>query len=84
MKQSERYRDNVEIPTSDKICKNKVKPHDAYLNAIKQKKAIIPILKNGDWNSARKYVEDLIKSQKNTSKPVHIAMSLCALSRQGG
>src|SRR6185369_3181837 len=61
--------------------KPKLKPHDAYQNALKQKTAINLLLKTGDWAKTRRYVEDLISSQRKSSEPEHISKSLCDLSQ---
>ena len=64
-----------------RTTKPKISPHDAFLNAIKQKNAIIPLLKKGQWSKTRRYVEDLIKSQYANSDPEHISKSLCDLAQ---
>lgn len=61
--------------------KKKLTPHKAFENALKQKSAIIPLLKAGDWAKTRRYVEDLISSQLISSDPEHITKSLCDLSQ---
>jgi tetratricopeptide (TPR) repeat protein len=61
--------------------RGKIKPHDAFLNALKQKQAIFPLLKKGDWTKTRRYVDDLISSQVENSDPEHISKSLCDLAQ---
>lgn len=59
----------------------RIKPHDAFVNVVKQKKAIIPLLKKGDWEKTRRFVDDLISSQLENSELEHISKSLCDLAQ---
>ncbi|HEY6874381.1 MAG TPA: tetratricopeptide repeat protein [Geobacteraceae bacterium] len=70
-----------EITEHKNYRKHKIKPHDAFTNAIRQKQAIIPLLRKGDWSKTRKYVDDLVKSQSINSDPEHISKSLCDLAQ---
>ncbi len=74
-------KENKHKKTEKTSFKSKLKPHDAFENAKKQKSAIISLLKTSDWNKTRRYVDDLIESQRISSKPEHISMSLCDLSQ---
>ena len=65
----------------DKRYKSKISSRDAFLNAVKQKEGIFPLLKKGDWTKTRRYVEDLIKSQRENSEPEHVSKSLCDLAQ---
>jgi tetratricopeptide (TPR) repeat protein len=79
--QIEDEHDVLEEPNGIHKRKARISPHEAFLNVVKQKQAIYPLLKQGDWKRTRKYVEDLIKCQLKNSDPEHIAKSLCDLAQ---
>lgn len=53
----------------------------AFESAMNQQITIVKLLRDGDFDRARRYVNDLVKQQQRRSEPEHIAKSLTRLSQ---
>lgn len=54
----------------------------AFENAMQQQGAIVERIRDGDFDTARRFARELIASQRRTSTTEHIAKSLTNLSQQ--
>lgn len=54
----------------------------AYERALQQQVAIVERIRAADFDTARRYVRELVEDQRRTSSPEHIAKSLTSLSQR--
>jgi tetratricopeptide (TPR) repeat protein len=59
-----------------------VSGHSAFENAILQQRAIIEKLRVGSTKAARRYTDQLVRSQLMQGGPVYAAKSLCSLAQE--
>jgi tetratricopeptide (TPR) repeat protein len=56
--------------------------HQAFERALQQQAAIVDRIRAADFETARRYANDLVTDQRRTSSPEHIAKSLTNLSQR--
>lgn len=81
------YKDEIESSPVDDQGESQFKPkrisaHQALENVIKQKAAVVKMLKRGNTQSARRYVKQLIESQLRQGGTKYAVKSLCDLAQQ--
>jgi tetratricopeptide (TPR) repeat protein len=59
-----------------------VSPYEEYQSALQQQEAILTKMRLGSVGAARKYTDELVRSQLKGSDPSFAAKSLCSLAQQ--
>lgn len=73
----------AEVPAEKgRYSKRTLSALEAFENVKKQKQAIIPLLRSGDPQKVRRFVDDLVASQLKSGDAKYAAMSLCDLSKR--
>lgn len=83
---SKQIEDEIEISSvtiSDRreLRAKKMSAKDALENVMKQKEAIVHSIKRGDIGRARRYVDQLVRSQLGNGDDKYAVMSLCDLAQ---
>jgi len=84
---SKQIEEEVELSSTTISDKREFRPRrmsakDALENVIKQKEAIVHLIKRGDIGRARRYVDQLVQFQIGNGDDKYAVMSLCDLAQQ--
>lgn len=79
-----------ELPTNigdfeqvnDVLLKEQKSDYEVFTNVKKQKEGIVQNIRGNNLDLARRFIDDLIDTQKKYSEPTHIAKSLCDLAQE--
>ncbi len=67
--------------TSRRAQSRRLKPHEAFQSAERQRAGIKDLLIKGNYDLALRFVDQLVRSQRDNSEARHVAMSLCDLAQ---
>jgi tetratricopeptide (TPR) repeat protein len=76
-----KFNDDQAYTLHNAYKKSEISSADAFQQAEKQKEAIKKLLSEGNQDMALRFTQELIDNQRRTSKPEHIAKSLCDLAQ---
>jgi tetratricopeptide (TPR) repeat protein len=79
--ESREFNDDTFSDDDKAYGKRRISSFDAFQRAEKQKEKIKELLSEGTQDLALRFTEELIASQRLSSKPEHIAKSLCDLAQ---